>query len=441
MKPNIGLLALSILCSLILPSLKAADYYWVGNSGDWSDISHWVTSSGGNIQHDQVPTADDDVYFDQNSFSADGQEVNVDIDIIFCRNLSWRSNDNVRFTSEVLSTLHCFGSLQLQANMQYQFAGDVVFRGDSPNTIQLAGHSLNRDVYFRNSNGNWTLQDAFVTDSILILEAGNLNTNDQAISCLRFVSEGSNQRELNLGASVVSILARTRPNRIQFWNLDYSMSISTNNLDISPGSSTLRFTAPRASMYVEGSQTLNLNDVDFSAPQGRSGIIKPRWNQEVNVSLGHLRFNSNGDLNGSNSMRELTLSPGKSYRLASGFSQRIDALNAPATCEAAIVLIASNSGVSAIIDANTAQSFSFLTIRDISVQGGATFALDQAIDLGNNRGWNLSPRAMRELYWVGGAGNWDDAAHWSLTDGGVPGECPPAAIDDVFFYRPVILWQ
>jgi len=45
--------------------LMAADYYWVKGTGIWSDLSHWATTSGGGIFHFQVPTANDNVFFDQ----------------------------------------------------------------------------------------------------------------------------------------------------------------------------------------------------------------------------------------------------------------------------------------------------------------------------------------------------------------------------------------
>ncbi|MEO0877185.1 MAG: hypothetical protein AAFY48_21520, partial [Bacteroidota bacterium] len=73
---------------------SAADYFWIGGSGDWSDISHWATTSGGAITHSQAPTADDDVYFDGNSFTAPGQTVSMNTDIIFCRSMNWVAATN-----------------------------------------------------------------------------------------------------------------------------------------------------------------------------------------------------------------------------------------------------------------------------------------------------------------------------------------------------------
>lgn len=56
-----------------------ADRFWVGGSGHWNptDTSHWSNSSGG-ASGATVPTETDDVYFDANSFSANGAIVTVD---------------------------------------------------------------------------------------------------------------------------------------------------------------------------------------------------------------------------------------------------------------------------------------------------------------------------------------------------------------------------
>ena len=56
-----------IICLFALIQTKAADFYWVGGSGNWSDISHWRTTSGGATYPSVVPGSSDNVYFDANS--------------------------------------------------------------------------------------------------------------------------------------------------------------------------------------------------------------------------------------------------------------------------------------------------------------------------------------------------------------------------------------
>lgn len=43
--------------------------YWVGGTGNWSDVNHWASSSGGSAASGRIPLAQDDVRFDANSGS------------------------------------------------------------------------------------------------------------------------------------------------------------------------------------------------------------------------------------------------------------------------------------------------------------------------------------------------------------------------------------
>src|SRR5688572_1642589 len=82
-----------MICCLFLFGLtpaRAADYYWVNGAGNWSDYAgHWATTSGGNIYHTAIPTLNDNVYFDANSFSSNGQVVLIDNTFIYCNNMDW----------------------------------------------------------------------------------------------------------------------------------------------------------------------------------------------------------------------------------------------------------------------------------------------------------------------------------------------------------------
>ena len=46
--------------------LGAVNYFWVGGTGNWSDVNNWATTSGGGSKHAQVPTPDDDVSMGEN---------------------------------------------------------------------------------------------------------------------------------------------------------------------------------------------------------------------------------------------------------------------------------------------------------------------------------------------------------------------------------------
>ncbi|MBK8567606.1 MAG: hypothetical protein IPN76_30890 [Saprospiraceae bacterium] len=78
---------------------------------------------------------------------------------------------------------------------------------------------------------------------------------------------------------------------------------------------------------------------------------------------------------------------------------------------------------------------SYVVLQDIHAVGGATFSAANSADLGNNVGWTFLPVSPRNLYWVGGGGDWNDVAHWSLTSGGTGGECIPTPFDNVFLTK------
>lgn len=77
-------------------------------------------------------------------------------------------------------------------------------------------------------------------------------------------------------------------------------------------------------------------------------------------------------------------------------------------------------------------------LRNVSSSGGQTYITSSSKNLGGVAGFSFSDTltsAPRDLYWIGGQGEWNDPLHWSLTSGGVPvtGCNPPRANDNVFF--------
>ena len=59
---------LTLIFFMALSVARAADYYWIGGSGTWNDLTHWATTSGGSTNPLIVPSAADNVIFDANSF-------------------------------------------------------------------------------------------------------------------------------------------------------------------------------------------------------------------------------------------------------------------------------------------------------------------------------------------------------------------------------------
>ncbi|NDC55940.1 MAG: hypothetical protein EBZ69_03895, partial [Alphaproteobacteria bacterium] len=129
------------------------------------------------------------------------------------------------------------------------------------------------------------------------------------------------------------------------------------------------------------------------------------------------------------------LSAGKTYVFQSGDTQTIvDLFYANPGCNNPIWIRSSNQGDRAVLR-STSQPVvvANMRIRDMAAVGGAAFTANSSVDYGNNAGWTINQVAPRNLYWVGGTGNWSDPSHWSTSPGGAGGSCIPSLRDNVFF--------
>ena len=118
-----------ILLGCLPHILNGADYYWVGGNGNWSDITHWMTTSGGTAQHNDLPTAADNVFFDANSFTAPNQSITIDLPNVFCRDLDFTAvTNNPALAGQAEYILNISGSARLSATMRYNFGGSLSFQ-------------------------------------------------------------------------------------------------------------------------------------------------------------------------------------------------------------------------------------------------------------------------------------------------------------------------
>ena len=196
-------LALSLFCS----TLSAADFYWVGDSGNWSDFAnHWATTSGGSTFWSQVPSSADNVIFDANSFTTTGQTVYINVDA-YCYDFRTTgiSNSPTIQNSGPSQRLRVYGSMTLDPNMTWNYQRVVVFDAVAlGNTITMSGHRFSQGCAFT-GNGGWVLQDPFWSDRYMNLISGDLNTNNQPLRLDYFVSASTNVRNLDFTNSVLTM--------------------------------------------------------------------------------------------------------------------------------------------------------------------------------------------------------------------------------------------
>lgn len=181
-------LLLFFILALYSAQANAAKYFWIGNSGNWSDLSHWVTSSGGSTHHTLIPGPNDSIYFDANSFAIDGYAVSVDSNHIYCAYMDWSGvNKNVEFLSSTSDTLDIGGSLFLSPKLSMNFLGLIRFVALSGNVVDFnpCNKNLRCGLVFNSDTVN-LLGRLNAGQSNLYIYDGVVNTNSFAVSCRNF---------------------------------------------------------------------------------------------------------------------------------------------------------------------------------------------------------------------------------------------------------------
>ncbi len=222
------LLTLSLL--LVSTLAFASDFYWVGDSGNWSDYAHhWATTSGGSTFYSNAPTSSDNVHFDANSFTAASQTVTVDA-TANCNNMDWTGATNTpTFTGPGYTfSQYIYGSLTFITNMTVtQSTQYLIFSATSTGkTITMAG-KIPLFFYFSGVGGGWTLQDN-VVGNYFALTNGTLVTNDKSLTFYnQFAITGTALRTLTLGNSTITLSCNWDATNIT--NLTLTPSTSTIN--------------------------------------------------------------------------------------------------------------------------------------------------------------------------------------------------------------------
>ena len=400
-----------LLISLFLlsnTSLFASNYYWVGGSGDWSDINHWATSSGGTLKHIQTPTAQDNVIFDANSLTSN-DTVNLNSQTIFCKNFDIEAiTHNLTFDG-ICTEWRIYGSIKL-STLFTQSTANMYFEALTGNNyIKSNSKPITADIYFR-GQGTWILQDSLICLNIY-LESGTFNSNSKKLTAESFFSNTNNSRTLTLGNSQIIV---------KEWQ------VSGTTFNVNASSSKITIYMPYKSFKHSNTGNLTYNEIVFAGIDSLTSISST-------INFHKVQFMADGIITGDNSYDSLILAFSGDYTLSDAHTQTINqGLIANGDCNKSIFIHA-NSGNALFSKNNGAIICNYIDLLNVHAGGGAIFYANAGVDMGNNTGWIMQAALSRNLFWVGGNGNWSDTSHWSTISGGIGGECIPIVVDNVTF--------
>ncbi len=166
---------------------QAGRYYWVGGSGNWSDTSHWATNSGGAVFYSVLPGITDTVFFDANSFSANGKVVRIDTTKAFCAMMDWTGIAfNAEFNSDPTDTLSIYGSLLLSDKVTFNVAGYVRFMGTTGITeIDTRSKTLKCNIQLA-ADTMFLSSKLLLPYNRLLHTDGSFDANGHRVACRHF---------------------------------------------------------------------------------------------------------------------------------------------------------------------------------------------------------------------------------------------------------------
>ncbi|MGY8969634.1 MAG: hypothetical protein ACKVH4_03835, partial [Flavobacteriales bacterium] len=450
------------LAFLFLKNLHSQDnYYWVGGSGNWSNYSsHWATSSGGNIFHTTTPSSDDNIFFDSNSFSAANQIVTLNVTDESCKNMNWTGVTNTPKFNMTGKTLEVHSSVTYDPLMEFQSVGTLSFVSSNTGSLISSGHSIG-NVIVRKPSGTFNLLSPLRTQTLRVEDGTTFYTNDYDIKSTNVYFEGgTTTTTIDTGTSSITVSSQMRV----YYSLA-SWTPTKRNLVANLVSSTIILNSAflygryvgysglypikfghviaknfnghtigngvdyikRLDILQEGTQYENgyANiDGEFEGVIETLNIV----GKKTRFSTYSYRYPTIGNLSLGGDGTSVEFTQGSTVTISNTLSF------ASSSCSV-MTLKSTSSGSQATINLafSGVVTGTNLSIRDLSFTGSGTLNAISSVDGGNNSGVNINENTPRDLYWIGGTGNWNDSSHWATSNGGSTTACAPTSNDNVFF--------
>lgn len=372
---------LLLILSVLSLSVAAQDYYWVGNSGNWSDPSHWATSSGGSEFHAEPPSAGNDVYVDENSFTLPNQELTIDQQNVYCGafNTTGVLNSPTISMTAYNYALRVHGDLILTDGVLRDLSLIFMSAEEDGTTVTTGETYLGPNSFLGFGGEEYASYELLDSVSVnqLGVSRGELHTNGQPIHC------------------TYSFQSNYGPPRAMYFE---DSKVYLNTLDVN---SNMELYAEEATFYFENTAS---NPAEFNGG---------------GFEYGYAEFSGEYEFTDDNTFSEMHILSGSNLTLEEGSIQTAQQFYIAGTSEEPISIFSSEAGQQASLQQTSGMvDGNYLTLRDNAAIGGATFTADNSLDLGNNSGWNIIEDLPANYYWVGGTGNWSDLNHWATSSGG-----------------------
>ncbi|MFA6057893.1 MAG: hypothetical protein WC756_06830, partial [Taibaiella sp.] len=467
---------LFIALTLLSFQLHAADYYWAGGSGNWSQLSHWHLGSSSGPTPSIVPSSADNVFFDANSgFTPASKTVTLDANG-FCNNMTWSNvpNSPLFVTTNSLLTVQVNGNVSLSPTTTYNII--LALKGTSPATLATNGTVLGEfGLEIDKPGSSLTVTDSLVvpattnvnSTNVVTFTSGTFDITGKKMTVYNFYSQNDNVRTLDMAnASLTASLAYrdmglnktinatgSTLNCGSFFTDGGTYNKVNTNCGAGPNTQSINSTtfSSITFTYVSSASFAALatgNTADTVVFMGQGGL-------GINNTVGSVRFNMLGYLNGTGNVID-KIECLNSFQVNGNFTNTVDSMIlapnyittfrgtfninnylyvAGAPCEAFTEIYGDSTAGTVNFAAGAVVDINNVILTGVKATGPITPIAVNGVDGEGNDGFTITEPAGSgtTLYWVGGAGDWNNNNHWSTTSGGTGGACVPFKNDNVIF--------
>ncbi|OJJ23401.1 hypothetical protein BKI52_03310 [marine bacterium AO1-C] len=388
-------------------SSSSRTLYWVGGtitggSGNWGDQANWSLTSGG-TGGECIPTPNDDVIFDVQSFDGNGPTtVQMNLSLQTVRNITWENTVTNNPTWQGTNPLKVYGSFDLAKAVNNQYEGHITFTSNSSSgnyTITVEDGQVLHDNVTIDGQGTWNLGNKLTIlpsanpNSYLYFKQGSLNLQGNTLKVHVFRSDYATNRTLNMANATAIVRA---------WN------INSANFTLDATGSEIEFDSNVYARFI-GGDGLVYHNIHFKRAQRAfmrnsdslrvdSVIFNATIENNIEGSghtIGTVTFHKNGIVKGSHTFGDMVLDPEPNVKLEvqleSDQTQTIlNNITAVGGSCVEIFLVATIVNEQAFITKSSDKvEIAYVSLRDINAQGGATFEAHYSIDIQNNSGWDF----------------------------------------------------
>lgn len=342
---------LSLFLILFTFNVDAADYFWIGGSGDVNDLNHWATTSGGSTLHTILPSENDDLFFDTNSFSANDQQVN------FNQNISFHdlTADNLGFAIDFIGTgdWNINGSLYISSEVSLTLNSAINFTFDAVESLFVAQNSFNSnpDAVSVTLDGSAELNmNSGLGANVFYHNSGSVNYGANTFNFTYFYALYSSIRTVNITDATINV---------ERWNVNDNANISV----------------------ISTNSTINVNDEFYGGSKQYGNLIasEPDLFNDVYVT-------------GNNTFSTIQVNAGVELELEAGSTQTVtSSIDANGTDTDLAYIISSTEGSTAFLTGSGINvNGTYVNITDVDFTGSATFSLENSLVLDDSQGWEIT---------------------------------------------------